>query len=310
MRKNHVAYPRIKGVKRTFLIKGLNLDGLLNVARRKGIALYSVKKLGGKRMIVTVNLSESQKFFAIAKNLCYNITKVRDGGLFFPVYSLIKNFGLLLGGIVFVLFSVFINDVVFCFDFYGSGKMYAKDALSYMNSVGVKEFTRFSSLDLNTLADGILKNSDRFSFVSCQKQGNRMKVNLVLSPKPVGVLDGKAESLISDVDGVIESIKVYRGTARVKVGDTVQKGSLIVDGNVLVGENLIKTNVLATVAIIVEKEFTYQTDQDGAEDKALLFAEQEFSDREVLGKRVEKIAIGNEFIYKTTLQFRRVLIAG
>ena len=73
MRKNHVAYPRIKGVKRTFLIKGLNLDGLLNVARRKGIALYSVKKLGGKRMIVTVNLSESQKFFAIAKNLCYNI---------------------------------------------------------------------------------------------------------------------------------------------------------------------------------------------------------------------------------------------
>ena len=70
----------INSVKRTYCIKGLNLDNFLNTVRLRGIDLFDVKKTARNRILVSVNLASSEKFFAIAKELCYNIKKVRDKG--------------------------------------------------------------------------------------------------------------------------------------------------------------------------------------------------------------------------------------
>ena len=61
------------GVKTTYKITGLNLDRLIDFAKKRGITLYNAKKFGNKRLIVSVSLKESKKFFAITKELCYNI---------------------------------------------------------------------------------------------------------------------------------------------------------------------------------------------------------------------------------------------
>ena len=70
MRKNSRGGKGVIGVYVTYLVKGLNLNALLNHLKRKGIVLLNVKKTSEKSMTVTVNFKQSQKFFAIADKMC------------------------------------------------------------------------------------------------------------------------------------------------------------------------------------------------------------------------------------------------
>ncbi len=296
-------------IKSTYRIKGLNLDRFINTVRRQKIALYDVKKTSAKCMLVSVNLSDSEKFFAIGKDLCYNIKKVRDKGALYPIFFLVKNFGLILGAFVFIATAVFFNDIIFDFSFSGSGKVYSREVKEYLNSVGVKEYSRFSSVDLNSLGDRILENNSHLSFASCVKNGNRLEIELIMSTEKVKTLDGNVYELKSDVDGVVEDVKVYRGTAEVKKGDNVKKGDLLVGGYAVIKEQTVKINLLATVTIIYEQKFTYVSEKDNEEQVAKMFA-QEQTDKEIVATKTTKSFDGKKFVYDTTLSIRRVIFAG
>ena len=135
-------------------------------------------------------------------------------------------------------------------------------------------------------------------------------VDLALSKDGVDRLKGDEYSLVSDVSGVVESVKVYRGTAVVSVGDSVNKGDLLVDGYVTIKEQTLKTNVLACVSIIVEESGEYRSKNDNEEDRALTFALIDAPDVEVLHQDVQKTVKQGEYLYKTTIKYRRILYAG
>ena len=294
----------------TYQIKGLNLDRLLNLAKKRGIALYNVKKYGNNRLIVTVSFKESRKFFAIAKELCYNIKKLRDGGKALPLLKLYRSIGILVGAIVISVTAAFCDDLILGFSFKGSGSVYSREVQNYLTSQGTVKFSRFSSIDLNVLEDGILSSNPHLSFVSCTKVGSRLLIDLELSKDKVPTLKGDVYSLISDCDGTIESVKVYRGTAAVIVGQTVKKGDLLVDGYALIKEQIVKINVIAEVKILCDAQSTYLSKNANDKDKAVLFAEQEHFNIKPLSSTVTVTEQNGNYIYTVNLSYRRVLCVG
>jgi len=298
------------GVYDFYEVKGSNLDGLINVAVRKGIILYKIKKFGRKRLRVGVNFGQSENFFAIAEELCYNIKKVGGGGALYPLKKLLASFGLIIGAIIFVFTSMIGGDLLLSVSFTGSGKVYKREVNEYLLGVGVKKYSRFSEIDLKSLEDGILADNPHLSFAGCSRRGNVLIVDLALSKDGVDRLKGDEYSLVSDVSGVVESVKVYRGTAVVSVGDSVNKGDLLVDGYVTIKEQTLKTNVLACVSIIVEQSGEYRSKNDNEEDRALTFALIDAPDVEVLHQDVQKTVEQGEYLYKTTIKYRRILYAG
>lgn len=310
MRKNKIDRKGLTGVYAVYEIKGVNLDYLINTAMNRGVELFNVKKIDNKRMIVWVSLWKSQIFFAIAEELCYNIKKLRERGRFFPIVSAFRSFGLIIGAVIFLAVGVITDDILFCFSFTGNGSLYQKQVESYLYSTGVKPMARFSQFDLSKIEDGILASNDGLSFVSCVKRGNRLVVNLVLSKDKVVTQNGNIYSLVSDCDGVIDSIKVYRGTAVKSEGERVTKGEVIVDGFATVKEQTVKINVLAVVTVIAEKQVVYQSDKDGQENVALAFAKAELGEVEPIGLDCEKAEDGNRYIYKVTARYKRIIYAG
>lgn len=310
MRKNKGDRKGLKELYTVYQITGLNLDRLIEVSKNRGITLHDVKKKSNKVVQITVNFKDKQKFFAISKELCYNIKKVKDKGRDYPFYSLFKSFGLLLGGIVFILSAIFTNDLIFSFSFVGSGSLYKSEVKEYLDEIGIRELSRFSNIDLERLEDKIVSSLGHFSFASCKKQGNVLVVELVLEKNSVGKLNGKEYSLVCDQDGVIEEIKVYRGTAVVKKGDQVKKGDLLVDGFEAVQGTQVKVNVLASITVICTAEYQYVSDKDHQEEIAFLYAEQQTDGLDVLSRTAKKERQGKEYVYKVITKFRRVITAG
>ena len=305
MRKNKANRKNI-GVYSVYRIRGVNLDNLVNIVKNRGIILYNIKKPDRKTLIVSVNYADSEKFFAITRELCYNIKRVGEKGALRFTLKLARNAGLVIGAAAFFLFSVFADDVILSVDYYGSGSVYEREINGYLDKLNVVPFARFSSFDLPALSDGIAAAHDRISFAECAKEGNRLKITLVARDTTEKTF-AACEELFSPADGVIEFIKVYRGTALKNVGDTVEKGEPVCAGYETVKDAVIRTGVVAVVSVKGEYVYIMQSDKDGDGVIADIFARESFSGGEILSSEVEIVRTADgKYEYKVIIAYRRI----
>lgn len=292
-----------------YKIEGLNLDSLINTLKKRKITLYEVSKLTPKRLNVKVKYKDGKKLFAISKELCYNIVKIKDTGLLYPLLFFKRNLGLLIGGIIFLGLSVFSNDFIFSYSFSGSGAVYSQSVREYLENKGVKPFTRFSELNLKTLSSQILIDNDNLSFVSCTKKGNTLEISLTKSYENKVTLTGNVTEFVSPYNGVVQELKVYRGSLVAKVGDKIKKGDLLVLGEAVVKDTLINVNVIAYACILEENVFEYISDTDKDVDKAQAFAMGK-TEGEVVDVKTTVTPKNDKYCYTVSLFLRRTILVG
>ena len=300
----------MKKVYSEYKIKGFNLDSLLNYVKKRGIAVYNAKKIQQNTMIVSVKYGQSKKFFAIAKELCYNITKIKDKGRFYPFLYLYKNLGLIIGSLIFLLLCVLANDYVFRIDYVGTGNVLKREVELQLKEYGVEEFSRFSSLDVDNLSKKLLASNPRLTFVECRKVGNVLVVNSVLAEGTNDKLTGKATCLVSDVDGVVEELKIYRGSQKVSVGDEIKKGQVLVDGLVTVKDQQLEVNVLAVAYVRCKAVYEHFSTKDNQGEYLLALYEEKFDDGEIIDSNVTVTQSEGRYAYLIEIEYRRIITVG
>lgn len=310
MRKNKKDRTSVNYLKTTYKINGLNLDRFINTVKKRGVNLYDIKKIGNKTLIVSVKFSESEKFFAIAEEMCYNIKKVKESGVLYPFLQMWRSVGVIIGALLIFLSAIYFDGVIFSVNFAGSGAVYKRDVEKYLSNRGIGRFSRFADIDLKTLEDEILAFHPNLSFASCKKQGSVLKIDLAASQDKVEKLSGNVYELRSDVSGVIESIKVYRGTAICSVGQAVSAGDLLVDGVAIIKDQTVKINVLASVSIICQKVFVYNSTVGGQEEIAKTLANEAYPQILATESEVSVEQIENQFVYTVTLKYRKIICVG
>ena len=288
-----------------YQIDGLNLDRLLNLLAKKGIKVYKVQKKGIKTMFLSIPANENENFFAYLNYLCYNVKKVGEYGAMRPIACLSKRIGLLVGAIIFVASCYLTAPVVLAVDYVGTGAQHYLVAQTVLEENGVKPLS-YCDLSVSKLADRILERTDLFSFVSVKKVGARIKVNLVKAQTGCEIASKTAENLYSTANGVIERIKVYRGTAEVSVGDSVTQGQILVGGYNIVGEQTLKTFVVSEVWIIAQKTFEFVLEND-SEPLAKLFALEQMNGEAVTQTLVEQTSQGDKKKYTVTVSYRIII---
>lgn len=272
MWKNFWLFNKVKGLTySTFSIEGLNVEFLLNRLKKNGVNVYNVKRITAKKTIITVPYNHTKKFFAISKELCYNVKKVKSGGRYYPFIRFISSISVVLGILFFSLFTYFSSNLVYTISFYGSGAKHQVAVKEYFSEIGVKKFSSFKSINLKELSKDIVLSVSDVAFAECVRRGGELKVYLVENVKDVGI-NTLAENLVCSVNGVIESLSVYRGTPLKKVGDNVIDGETLVVGEEQANGKVIKTGVLAYVKIRAEKTFTFYDESDNKKETFLALA--------------------------------------
>ena len=295
------------GIYAHYEVKGLNQDYLINLLQKKGVWLYYVKKISNKKMRFSINAKQIENFFAITNNLCYNIKRIKLHGKNMPVYLAVRNFGVIVGALILTVFSTVFSDYLLDVEFTGNGKILEREVTSFLEQEGVVKYSKFSRIDLSTLEDKILASNSNLTFASCKKHGNKMIVELVLSENAVKSPIGTESEIVSDVHGVIEDLKVYRGTALKNVGDYVEIGDCLVDGTANVKDEIIEVNPIAYISIIVEENIEYFSQVEIPEESFLASIESEKEDLDLIGISVVKKEIEGGYYYIATVNYRHVI---
>jgi hypothetical protein len=141
--------------------------------------------------------------------------------------------------------------------------------------------------------------------VSIEKRGRKLIVETRLTSQKTEPIDVKRQAILSTVSGEVVAINLLGGTAKVKVGDKVQKGSLLIDGYYEFGDEIIKTYALGEVLIKAEFKFDYKSFTTGEKykNRAVLLAKQSLGVEEIVGEKVEQKAENGQNVYSVTLYY-------
>ena len=329
MRKDNGYRKGLSKIYSIYVLSGLNQDRFVNAVVKRGVGLYNIKKADNKHLSFCVNVKENKKFFAIINKLWYNnkncsildgstlkigggytLERVKTSGLFAPAYKLWKNVGLIVGAVIFCATAYLSSGLIFSIDYTGSGVESKQEVEKLLAQKGVVRFARFNDFDLKVTTNEILASIDDLSFARCYKRGNRLMVELEKRVSPPPVLNDNATFLTCKEGGVVESVRVYRGNALVSVGERVESGQILVDGLIRIKEEEIQVNVLATVSVICEVKTEILLLSKNLDEQAVILAEQQFSDREIISSSVRSLADKERYIYTVTLQYRQIYSAG
>ncbi len=228
------------GLKYSFRVEGTMPERALLRLRRGGISLYKAQKIEKNALLFQVKKKDIEKVFAIYPNLCYNrdsyspykVQKIGGVG-FAKVVDFCQNrLGATLGALLFCALILFADGFVFGVELCGS-QVYRREALLALAECGVSPFSRYPD-GAEKEATAKLLALQGVEFGSVQKIGNRVRVEMRVSPLKIEI--PKGESMLASCDGEILSITALRGTPLKKAGDTVAAGEPLV-GNWLEGKD-------------------------------------------------------------------------
>ena len=77
----------------------------------------------------------------------------------------------------------------------------------------------------------------------------------------------------------------------------------------IIKEQTVKINVLASLSVVYEKQFNY-VGEEGCENQALAFAMANAQEQEIIDWSVETAKYNDKFLYKVTAKCRAVIHVG
>ena len=291
-----------------YKISGDKLRYLPALLNNKKINVYEFINYDELNGLVTIDYQDRSKFFAICKNMCYNISVVKYKGILSPAILMLSRWGLVVGSALFIVIALLLNNLILKVEVVGSGSCFANQTISVANKNGANVFSTFSSLDFDKIETEILTENPRLSFVSIEKQGNKLVINTVLSSNEPSVLEKTETDLVSLYDGVIEEITVLRGMPIVAINQTVKKGDLLVGAYLIKKDGEVySTYVVARVKIIENYKYFYKCDYVNDIAISTAFALAEFNASGDISEKSYEIKDGG---IEVTLKINRIIYGG
>ncbi len=244
-----------------FTVESLSADRAIQKLAREGIEV-SARKLQKNAVDIRIRAKDSKKSFAILQGSCYNIKNVRYYGLEKLRRAALRGMGLIVGCILFLAGTLFLESRVLTCEVVGSGAYYEREVRQILSEEGV---TPLSPLPKETghIVARVL-SLPRVEFCTVAGRGGVLTVTVrcVGDIAPLAGID-----LIAPASGRLEALFIVKGTPLHAVGEQVREGEAVVaaEGGVVIAR--------LAVSFPVAREYQGET-----EEEALGMAQFDFGD--------------------------------
>lgn len=232
-------------------ISGLNLIRIIDKLISKNVPIYNLTR---KPKYIKFTISENR--LDILNKICKNEHKfykiLQKNGFKQLIYKLPYMLGsfliFILSYIYFFSTSLFINNVNIS---YNSNLTYnLENVKRLLSSNGINSGMKKNKYSISDIQNLIMLNIDDIEGCKVEYSGNNLDICVFPS---VNKYENNTEDLYSNFDAVIESAEAYSGVLKVKKGDIVKKGDLLIE-NDLGASGKIKGKVYFTATKIYNEK--------------------------------------------------------
>ncbi len=205
-------------------------ENFLNLLSKRGVTMWGTKKCE-KFFEISVPRSQVDIVRKSAVKSSVHIESISERGLITTVKRHKDKLSLLTGIGVFFLIIYVLSMYVWVVNVTGNVSVPSNDILVVASEIGLREGTWKRSLSASHVEQELMCRFRDMSWMSVNIQG--CVANVVVKERAAServVPDEEDSHIVAKMDGEIAEVQVEQGTAEVKVGDRVTKGTLLVSG--------------------------------------------------------------------------------
>lgn len=244
-------------------IDGANMERFFNISSKRNLLIEQVNQ---KSFFTTPKDFREMKPVARKTGVHLKI-KGRQGLPFFLYRNRMRKL-LGTGAIVFLFLLFFSSMYIWDISFVGNRRYTDDLLLEYLERMSIYSGVKKSIISCDDLEDEIRNSFTDITWVSAEIRGTRLIIRIKENEERIDYMaaDESPCDLMAGQRGIIKEVIVRNGFAKVKVGDIVEKGDLLVDGTIMIlddaGNLVTKHEIHADADIIAETEYMVKKNVD------------------------------------------------
>lgn len=260
----------------TIEVSGFSVERFMNLSSHKGIYLWDIQRNKAK-----VQMKVSIAGFRLLKN-CAKKTKCRvriieKKGWPFFAHKYRKRKVMFMGLLIFITILYFLSSFIWVVEISGNERIPTEKLVTYLSNIGLKAGVWKKAL-IPTRVEGLLmSNFDDIAWTAVDIKGTKVIIELTETVIKPDIIDKNTPcDLVAEKTGLIVSIATRAGTPKVKPKDVVQKGDLLVSG-----ELIVKADEEGTITKYVhaDGDVTAKTRYEITYDQPLTYIEKQYTEQ-------------------------------
>ena len=215
-------------------VSGFSPERFMNLCSNKGILLWNIVREGDV-YYMNINLKGFWCLKPIVKKSGTRVAVLERYGLPFFIPRLFKRKVFVGGLMLAVAFWIWSSFYIWDIELEGNYQITGDVFQSFLEDNQVRVGMRRESLDIKQLEQEIRKTFTQVTWASVKLSGTRLHIDIKENDAPITVEtkeDTGGTDLVSEYGGTIVSMIVRSGVPKVAIGDTVEEGSVLVEGKI------------------------------------------------------------------------------
>lgn len=213
---------------------GFSPERFMNLCSNKGILLWDIVR-EGESYYMYISLKGFWELRPIARKTGTRVAVLERYGLPFSLPGLMKRkvfvLGLFLAVAFWILSSFYIWDIEITGNYQITEDVFQDFLQENQVVIGMKK----DELDIEELEKQIRRQFPQVTWASARLSGTKLLIDMKENDAPIIIQDPDTtpgSDLVAEYDGVIVAMIVRSGVPKVAIGDSVEQGTVLVEGRV------------------------------------------------------------------------------
>ena len=212
-------------------VEGYYIERFINICTNNNILIWNLKREKGVKLYLNIGINDFRRISTVVKKTNCKVKILKKRGIPFLLHRYKKRK-------IFAIFLILISILIFISSTYvWNVEIAVKDNLELDNieqeieSLGISRGIKKKRIDTDKIINELRLKRDDIAWVGIDIKGTTVKINIVKADKVPNIVNNSDYcNIIASKSGVIKKIVAQNGTAVVNVGDTVQKGDILIAG--------------------------------------------------------------------------------
>ena len=212
-------------------VEGYYIERFINICTKNKIIIWNIKKEKNAKIYLNIGINDFKEITKIAKKAKCKVKIIKKKGLPFLLHRYKKRkifFCFLLLVVILIGIS---SNFVWNIDIQAENNQEFENIYADLENAGLKIGELKSKIDAKEVINRVRLNRNDIAWMGIDLKGTNAIVKLVKADeKPEIIEEDEYCNIVSDKAGVITKINAQNGTLAVKVGDTVNVGTVLING--------------------------------------------------------------------------------
>lgn len=209
--------------------QGDHLERFLSICSYRGIVFHKIKRIDPDKMEFQMRAVDYIRCHAAIRKTGTRTAIRKKTGLPFLFARWKKQMIFSVGFVVLFLFLILQFGRLWRIEIRGNNRLSEEQITNVLKENGVSFGIRLRHMNLHGLEELLRTSIEDINWASCSVEGTTLIVHIT-ERLPLSGQVLKEGNLVAPFDGMIESIVTRKGIPRVKAGQTVTKGDILVCG--------------------------------------------------------------------------------